>query len=82
MTSKSILCECSSYSRGQRAKRTCLHVHLAVLCAGGTRLAPTGTKCRPAARGAVCQWHTVSADRSGAKTKYPAALLRCKFDAL
>ena len=29
MTSKSILCECSSYSRGQRAKRTCLHVHLA-----------------------------------------------------
>ena len=30
--------------------RTCLHVHLAVLCAGGTRLAPTETKCRPAAR--------------------------------
>ena len=38
------------YFRGQRAKRTCWHVHLAVLCAGGTRLAPTETKCRPAAR--------------------------------
>ena len=32
--------------------------------AGGTRLAPTETKCRPAAR-----------------VKYPAALLRYKFDA-
>ena len=31
--------------------------------------------------GAVCQRHTFSADRSEAKTKYPAALLRCKFDA-
>ena len=69
------------YSRGQRAKRTCLHVHLAALCAGGTRLAPTEVERRPAARGAVCQRHTVSADRSEAKTKYPAALLRCKFDA-
>ena len=35
------------YSRGQRAKRTCLHVHLA----------------------------------TAARVKYPAALLRCKFDA-
>ncbi len=33
----------------QRAKRTCLHVHLAVLCASGTRLAPTGAERRPAA---------------------------------
>ena len=40
----------SFYSREQRAKRTCLHVHLAVLCAGGTRLAPTEVKRRPAAR--------------------------------
>ncbi len=31
--------------------------------------------------GAVCRWHTVSADRSEAKTKYPADLQRCKFDA-
>ena len=54
------------YSREQRAKRTCLHVHLAVLCAGGTRLAPIEVKRRPAARGAVCQWHTFSADRSEA----------------
>ena len=52
------------HSRGQRAKRTCLHVHLAALCAGGTRLAPTEVERRPAAR-----------------VKYPAALLRCKFDA-
>ena len=35
------------YSREQRAKRTCLHVHLA----------------------------------TAARVKYPAALLRCKFDA-
>ncbi len=69
------------HSRGQRAKRTCLHVHLAALCAGGTRLAPTEVERRPAARDAVCQRHTVSADRSEAKTRYPAALLRCKFDA-
>ena len=34
----------------QRARRTCLHVHLAVLCAGGTRLAPTEVERRPAAR--------------------------------
>ena len=27
-----------------------MHVHLAVLCAGGTRLAPTVVECRPAAR--------------------------------
>ena len=38
------------YSRGQRAKRTYSHVHLAVLCASGTRLAPTGVERRPAAR--------------------------------
>jgi len=31
--------------------------------------------------GVVCRWHTVNADRSGAKTKNPAALLRYKFDA-
>ena len=28
------------YSRKQRARRTCLHVRLAVLCTGGTRLTP------------------------------------------
>lgn len=38
------------YFRRQRARRTCLHVHLAVLCAGGTRLAPTEVERRPAAR--------------------------------
>ena len=38
------------YSREQRAKRTCLHVHLAVLCADGTRLAPTEVERRLAAR--------------------------------
>ena len=38
------------YSREQRAKRTCWHVHLAVLCAGGTRLAPTEVERRPAVR--------------------------------
>ena len=27
-----------------------MHVHLAVLCASGTRLAPTGVERRPAAR--------------------------------
>ncbi len=40
----------SFYSCEQRAKRTCLRVHLAVLCAGGTRLAPTEVERRPAAR--------------------------------
>ncbi len=39
------------YFCGQRAKRTCVHVHLAVLCAGGTRLAPTEVERRPAAAG-------------------------------
>ena len=34
----------------QRAEGTCLHVHLAVLCAGSTRLAPTEVERRPAAR--------------------------------
>src|SRR5699024_942331 len=29
-----------------RARRTCLYVHLAVLCAGGTRFAPNETECR------------------------------------
>ena len=38
------------YFRGQRAKRTCWHVHLAVLCASGTCLAPTEVEHRPAAR--------------------------------
>ena len=33
-----------------------------------------------AARGAMCQWHMFCTDRSGAQTKYPAALQRCKFD--
>ena len=31
-------------------KRTCLHIHLAVLCAGGTRLALTKVGRRPAAK--------------------------------
>ena len=33
------------YSREQRAKRTCKHVRLAVLYAGGTRLAPISQIC-------------------------------------
>ena len=40
-------------SREQRAKQTCLHVHLAVLCTSGTRLAPTKTECR-IPRGTLC----------------------------
>ena len=43
------------YFREQRAKRTCLHVHLAVLCASGTRLAPTEVERKLAARGAVAK---------------------------
>ncbi len=72
-----------------------MHVHLAALCASGTRLAPTaaerrplfasGTRLAPTAaerRPLFASGNTLSADRSEAKTKYPAALLRCKFEAL
>ena len=38
------------YSCQQRTKWTCLHVRLAVLCAGGTRLAPTEVERRPATK--------------------------------
>ena len=55
-----------------------MHVHLAALCASGTRLAPTAAERRPL----FASGNTLSADRSEAKTKYPAALLRCKFEAL
>ena len=41
------------YFRKQRAKQICLHVHLTVLCASGTRLAPTKTECR-IPRGTLC----------------------------